>query len=161
MQINRDGWTFHLPCCARMCVAKRSGETRPKDVLRGSSAGRLVAPAASVGGTKPQREVGAQSSPPKSTCWGVLVTSHDVGEIQCSPLSPSRGVRQVSLILFIVVVLEAVARPGGESRRVLGQMRGVEGGGGGEKELEEVWGRCGRLPRTSYRAGRPSSSSLG
>ena len=50
-----------LPCSARM----------GKDVLRGSPAGRLVAPAASVGGTKLQREIGAQFFAAESARWGV------------------------------------------------------------------------------------------
>jgi len=49
------------------------------------------------------------------------------------------GVRQIFLILFtsgVVVVLEAVARPGREAGTCSGKREGLEGGGGGEKELE-------------------------
>ena len=50
----------------------------------------------------------------------------------------------------------------GEGAGTCSGRQGELGGGGGETELEgEVWIRCGRLPRTSYRAGRLSTFFFG
>ena len=67
---NRDGDLPLAMLCADGCCLPCSARMG-KDVLRGSPAGRLVAPAASVGGTKLQREIGAHFFAAESACWGV------------------------------------------------------------------------------------------
>ena len=91
--INRDAGPSTCHARVRMSVAKRSGKPRSKDVSRGASAGRLVSPAASVGGKKLQREVGAQFFAAASARWRVLVIFSDEDTPDRTRPAPLRRVR--------------------------------------------------------------------